>query len=158
MDIIVTMLNGTSHTLSVQPKDTVGSLKTVIHEKLGVPPRRQRLVFVNGQRTDLSDDLQSVEDCGLESGSRLSLLVTEPSPPATIEVSLLNERGQRSTYDISPDETVGDFKRRVESREGVAVSQQRLVFQGRQMDAGKLSDYNVKALSTINLCLRLRGG
>lgn len=155
MDINIVMLDGTSHSLRVNPQDTVGSLKTRIQDKLGVPPQRQKLVFVNGQRTPLSDDSKPVSWYGLQSGSQVSLLVTQP---ATIQVFLRNEKGQMSTYDIKPDETVSDFKTKVQCREGVQVSQQRLLHQSREMMGGRLSDYNVKELSTIDLMLRLRGG
>lgn len=155
MDINIIMLDGTSHSLRVNPQDTVGSLKTRIQEKLGVPPQRQKLVFVNGQRTPLSDDSKPVSWYGLQSGSQVSLLVTQP---ATIQVFLRNEKGQMSTYDIKPDETVSDFKTKVQCREGVQVSQQRLLHQSREMMGGRLSDYNVTELSTIDLMFRLRGG
>nr|BAJ16365.1 interferon stimulated gene 15 [Oplegnathus fasciatus] len=157
MEITVKMLEGTSCTLRVNPQDTVGSLKIRIQEKLGVPPQRQKLVFVNGQTTDLSDDSKPVSYYGLQSGSIVSLLVTQP--PATFQVFLRNEKGQVSTYDVKPNESVSSFKTKVQCREGVPVSQQRLIYQGRDMTDGyKLSDYNVEALSTIELVLRLRGG
>lgn len=155
MDIIITMLSGNSFTLRVHPDDTVGSLKKLIHEKTGEPAYKQKLVFVNGQRTDLSDDSQMIRSYGLQSGSRVSLLLTLP---ATIQVFLRNDKGTTSTYDIKPGETVNDFKTKVEHREGVTVSQQRLIFQGREMMHGLLSDYNVTEHSTIDLNLRLRGG
>ncbi|XP_070759919.1 polyubiquitin-like [Enoplosus armatus] len=155
MDIIIIMLDGTSHSLRVSPQDTVGSLKTLVHQQLGVPPQRQRLVFDNGQRTQLSDDSRTVSHYCLQPGSRVSLLVTQPE---TIQVFLRNEKGQMSTYDIKPDETVSDFKRKVQCREGVQASQLRLIHQSKEMREGKLSDYSVKALSTIDMMLRLRGG
>lgn len=156
MDISIIMLDGTSHSLRVNPQDTVGSLKTRIQDKLGVLTQRQKLIFVNGQRTHLSDDSQPVCFYGLQPGSQVSLLVTQP---ATIQVFLRNEKGQMSTYDIKPDETVSGFKTKVQHREGVQVSQQRLLHQSREMMDGKLlSDYNVKELSTIDLMFRLRGG
>ncbi|XP_073321975.1 polyubiquitin-like [Pagrus major] len=155
MDITIIMLNGASHTLRVHPEDTVSSLKQLIHSKLGVPVQKQKLVFVNGQRTPLSDDSKPVSWYGLQSGSQVSLLVTQPAP---FQVFLKNEKGQTSTYDIKPDETVDNFKAKVESREGVKASQQRLLHQSREMTTGRLSDYNVKEHSTIDLMLRLRGG
>lgn len=156
MDLIIVMLDGTSHSLRVNPQDTVGSLKTRIQEKLGVPSQRQKLVFVNGQRTHLSDDSLPVCSYGLQSGSQVSLLVTQP---ATIQVFLRNEKGKTSTYDIKPDETVTGFKTKVQNREGVQVSQQRLLHQSREMmDGNRLSDYSVKEMSTIDLMLHLRGG
>ncbi|XP_029295890.1 polyubiquitin-like [Cottoperca gobio] len=160
MDIIIKM----SHTLRVQPQDTVGSLKIRIQKELGVQCENQRL------STPLTDDSMSLSSYGLHSGAMVSLLVTQPAiqpvtqpatqpvtQPATIQVFLRNEKAKMSTYDIKPDETVSNFRSRVESREGITVDQQRLIHQGRDMNQGKLSDYNVRSLSTIDLMLRLRG-
>ncbi|XP_062237991.1 uncharacterized protein LOC133945125 [Platichthys flesus] len=157
MELTITMLNGQSVRLTVNPQETVGCLKQVIEQKMKVPVQRQRLLFDNGQRTDLSDDLRSVGSYGLHSGSTLSLLVIEPAP---VQVFLRNEKNVLTTYDITPEETVSDFKHRVKAREGVPESQQRLVYQGTEMsnDKAKLADYNVKALGTIELLMRLRGG
>lgn len=158
MDIKVIMLGGTSQTLRVNPGDTVGSLKALIHHQFEVSPDRQRLVLVSGdQERTLSVDSLSVSAVGLQSGSCVSLLVTEP--PATIQVLLKNDSGRLSRYDVKPDEAVREFKQKVESREGVQASQQRLLHQGREMmDANKLSDYSVQNHSTIVLMLHLRGG
>uniref|UniRef100_A0A3P9CGG2 ISG15 ubiquitin like modifier n=1 Tax=Maylandia zebra TaxID=106582 RepID=A0A3P9CGG2_9CICH len=124
-------------------------------EHAGSRPQRQRLVFINGQKTHLNDDSKPISYYGLQHGSQVSLLVTEPPPT---QVFLRNEKGQTSTYDIRLDETVSNFKNRVEKREGVPASQQRLIHQGREMQGGKLEDYNVRNHSTIELTLRLRGG
>lgn len=155
MDITIVMLDGTSHILRVNPQDTVGSLKLRIQDKLGVPPYKQRLILVNGQKIPLNDDSKMVSYYSLQPGSRVSLLITQP---ATFQVFLRNEKGQMSTYDVSPEETVANFKTKVESGEGVPASQQRLIHESREMTGGKLSDYNVRELSTINLTFRLRGG
>ncbi len=155
MDIVIVMLDGTSHSLRVSPQDTVGSLKLRIQEKFGVPPYKQRLIFVNGEKTTLSDDSKRISNYGLHSGSRVSLLITQP---ATFQVFVKNEKGLTNTYDITAEETVRDFKIKVEAKERVPVSQQRLVHESREMNDGKLSDYNVRELSTIYLTLRLRGG
>lgn len=154
MEITIKLV-GESHTLRVQPDHTVADVKALVHRKLNVPPHKQRLVFVNGQRIDLSDDSRTVASYGLTFGSVVSLLVIEPP---TMQVFLRNDKGVTSTYDIKPDETVSHFKARVESREGVPASQQRLIFQGREMGGGQLADYGVRELGTIDLNLRLRGG
>lgn len=156
MDIVIVML-GDSLTLRVNPNDTVASLKRQIQgSRFGVPPQNQRLVFDNGHRTHLDNDTMPLSSYCLRPGSRVTLLRTQP--PASFQVFLRNERGKVSTYDITPDETVNDFKIKVQDREGVATSQQRLVFQGREMSGGKLSDYHVKEHSTIEMVMRLRGG
>uniref|UniRef100_A0A3B4GGA6 Ubiquitin-like domain-containing protein n=1 Tax=Pundamilia nyererei TaxID=303518 RepID=A0A3B4GGA6_9CICH len=74
------------------------------------------------------------------------------------ELFLKTTFGQLSTYDIQPGETVSNFKNRVEKREGVPASQQRLIHQGREMQDGKLEDYNVRNHSTICMTLHLTGG
>lgn len=157
MDVTVVMLDGIPHHLKVNPLDTVGSLKAMIHNQMGVPPVRQVLVLVNGdQKKTLSVDSWSLSSLGVQSGSRISLLFTEP---ATIQVILKNHNGKLSKYDVKPDEAVTDFKQKVQSREGVQASQQRLLHQSREMmDGSKLSDYKVKEHSTIELMLHLRGG
>ncbi|XP_028270629.1 ubiquitin-like protein ISG15 [Parambassis ranga] len=154
MELIIVVLDGASHRFTVNPHDTVGSLKAVIQKKLGVLSHRQKLVFDNGHRTILNDDSKPISSYGLQSGSQLSLLVTE----APIQVFLKNEKGQMSTYEITPDETVSSFRNRVEHREKVPASQQQLIHQSRAMTDGKLSDYNVGNHSTIYMTLRLRGG
>ncbi|XP_033978266.1 polyubiquitin-like [Trematomus bernacchii] len=144
-----------SHVLSVRPHDTVSALKILIQQKLGFSCESQKLVFENGCSTTLNNDSATLESYGLHSGARVNLLVTTP---AIIQVFLKNDKGVSSTYDIKPDETVSHFKSRVEERERVPVSQQSLVHEGKVMNEGKLSDYNVRAHSTISLNLRLRGG
>ena len=155
MEINIIMLNGTSHRLTVYPQDTVSSLKQLIQSKLGVPVQEQKLVFVNGEKKTLNDDSKPLSWYGLQSGSQVSLLITQPPP---FQVFLKNEKGKSTTYDITPEETVDRFKARVEKREGVPVSQQRLLHQSREMTTGRLTDYNVTNHSTIDLMLRLRGG
>lgn len=155
MEILITRLDGTSCPLIVSPHDTVGSLKIRIQDKLGESAETQRLVFDNGRRTPLEDDSRTLSSYNLQSGSRVSLLVTRP---ATIQVFLRNEKGQTKTFHIKPEESVRDFRRKVQETEGVPESQQRLIHEGREMMEGKLMDYNVKEMSTIYLTLRLRGG
>lgn len=149
------MLTGQSVTLTVNPGDTVGTLKQLIKSYLDVAPECQKLTIHNGQVKILQDPSKPLSYYGLSSGSSVSLLVVEPT---TIQVFLKNEKGVTSTYDIDPNETVPSFKSKVFSRERVPVDQQRLIYQGKEMMQGKLTDYGVEALGTIFLTLRLRGG
>lgn len=156
MEVKVVMLNGNTVNLMVNPQDTVGSLKNRIQEKMGVARHQQSLAVDNGQRNPLSDDSKPLSFYGVHSGSRVTLLVTQRT---TIQVFLRNEKGQTSTYDVKPDGSVLDFKEKVKCREGVEVSQQRLLHQSREMENNmRLCDYNVTDMSTIDMLFRLRGG
>ncbi|XP_020791104.1 ubiquitin-like protein ISG15 [Boleophthalmus pectinirostris] len=155
MDITVKMLNGNSVKLTVNPGDTVASLKRLIQRHLNVAPQCQKLTISNGQVRILQDNSRPLSYYGLAPGSNVSLLVVEPT---TVQVFLKNEKGLTSTYDIDPDETVQSFKSKVFSREKVPVDQQRLIYEGKEMMNGRLTDYGVEALGTIYLTLRLRGG
>uniref|UniRef100_A0A665UUH1 ISG15 ubiquitin like modifier n=1 Tax=Echeneis naucrates TaxID=173247 RepID=A0A665UUH1_ECHNA len=154
--IITKLHQGTLHIdLTVQPQDTVGSLKLLIQQKVGAPPGQQRLVIDNGRRTELSDDSRQVQSYGLRSGSTVKLLVVQQNK---FQIHLITDKGATHTYDVRAEETVAELKRRVEQRERVPVSQQRLVHQSQDLGEGRLVDYGVAAGSTIQLLLRLRGG
>lgn len=156
MDIMVVMLNGISVTLTVNPSDTVATLKLRIQEKLGVVNYKQRLIVDNGRKIPLNDDSKTLSSYGLQSGARVSLLITQQTK---IEVTIRNEKGKSNIYEVEPDEVVRNLKTKVECREGVPASQQRLLYQSRDMeDAMRLSDYGVTNMSAIDLVLRLRGG
>ncbi|XP_034152219.1 polyubiquitin-like [Esox lucius] len=154
MELTITLLNGDSVPLTVPLHTTVGSLKSLIHQTLGVATSTQRLSGVNGNNISLNDDSKTLIDYGLNSGSKVMVLITNP-----IQVFLKNVNGQVHTYDVVPNETVTQFKAKVENKEKVPANQQRLIHQGRQLEDGKkLEDYGIGNRSTIQLSLRLRGG
>ena len=52
-----------------------------------------------------------------------------------------------------------DFKWKIQEREGIPISQQRLLYAGRQLEDGRtLAEYNVVRDSTVHMVLRLLGG
>ena len=58
------------------------------------------------------------------------------------------------------DDTLNKVKCKILDKEGIPLSDQRLVFGGRELkeDSWKLSDHNIKSESNLHLVLRLRGG
>ncbi|XP_036385451.1 polyubiquitin-like [Megalops cyprinoides] len=157
--LTIKFLSGQTFSLSVSMDTTVGSLKDLIQQRTDVPTARQRLTAQNGQRVDLKDDSKTLRQYGVSAGCVVLVLVTEPSQPTFIQVFLRTDKGLTHAYTISPAETVSQFKRKVAERENIPVDQQRLIYEGKQMDDGKkLADYGVRAESTIFLSLRLRGG
>ena len=67
--------------------------------------------------------------------------------------------GSTIVMNFSPTTSVHDLKRSILDREGVPFDQQRILFQGKQLENGLLlSDYDIQKESTLHLLLRLRGG
>ncbi|KAL2100716.1 hypothetical protein ACEWY4_002477 [Coilia grayii] len=154
MNIQIKFLNGSTYPLQVSPSTTIGELKKLIHGLSDHAPARQKLTTGNG--VNFSNDSSTLSAIGLKPGSCVMVLVTDPAPS---QVFLKNEKGQTSTYDVMPGETVTAFKSKVYQKEKVPVDQQRLIYNGKQLDDGrKLEDYDIVSGSTVYLTLRLRGG
>ena len=108
----------------------------------------------NGLQTRLESEQTPLNSCGLSSGSTVMLLLLAP-----FQVFVKNEKNQTTTYDVTEEETVDELQRKVYNKEKIPADQQRLVFNGKQLEAGrKLKEYDIVNGSTIYLLLRLRGG
>lgn len=67
--------------------------------------------------------------------------------------------GETLSIDRDPQMTVHQLKDAIHAKQSVPVDQQRLVFQGKQLeDNMTLQDYGIEANSAIHLILRLKGG
>ena len=160
MDITITLLDGESHPLTVDPGTTVGSLKHLILQSFKLSP--DKLSYdKEGQKINLNDDSRSISAYGVPAGANILMLLKEPmNEPTTINIILKTLRGQSQTYTVRPGETVAGFKLKVQQRERVAVDQQRLVYECHQLndESRTLESYNVRAGSTIYQKEGLRGG
>ncbi|XP_051515729.1 polyubiquitin-like [Myxocyprinus asiaticus] len=156
MDLIIKGFNGDTTSLTVGYNATVGELKQLISRDFRVSPPQQKLSANNGRRIDLEDDSRTLSSYGLHPGSTVMLFITNPGP---FQVFVKNEKGSIGTYDVSIDETVEQLQEKIFNKERVPVDQQRLIYNGRQLESGKkLQEYDITSHSTIHMTLRLRGG
>ncbi|XP_067910935.1 polyubiquitin-like [Heterodontus francisci] len=155
MRLQVKFMTGEIIELVIDPSIQVSALKMLIFEKSKVPYFQQRLMVQNGSSVELKDD-KRLSDYNVSPSDAVLLLVKNEQ---CMQIFLQNDKGKTSTYDVLPSESVQAFRARVQRQEGVPANQQRLMYEGKQLEDGRLlSDYNIQPQGTIFLLLRLRGG
>ncbi len=78
---------------------------------------------------------------------------------ATMQIFVKTVAGRTITIDANSLDLVYKVKTKIQDRECIPPDQQRLLYNGKQLeDAKTLSDYNIEKESTLYLLLRLRGG
>ena len=76
-----------------------------------------------------------------------------------MQIKVKTLTGKEIEVDIESNTKVEVIKERVEEKEGIPPTQQRLIFSGKQMsDEKTATDYKIQAGSVIHLVLALRGG
>ena len=113
----------------------------------------------------MSADMCEVDNCapvqddetlcsrGMKNLSRIGFSV-----PAIFEVYVQTLTGKTITLRLHSMSTLEEAKGAIEDQEGTPPHQQRLIFEGQQLEDGRtLSDYNIMHASVLHLVLRLRG-
>ena len=68
-------------------------------------------------------------------------------------------KGKAITLNIHASDNIESVKTKIQSKEGIPIGHQRLIFAGKQLeDRLTISDYGIMRDSTLHLLLRLRGG
>ena len=135
--------------LQVEPDDTIKDVKKKIQVKTEIPPERQRLFWA---REELVDDL-TVAEYEINNGASLEL---KHDASVCIMVKLPNA-GKKITLEVKPSYSVGEVKKRINEKEGISSTHQRLRFAGKELEDGRtLGEYDIKGGETLFLILGLQ--
>lgn len=147
MQIFVIDLDGRKRTYTVDPFDTIESIKDMLEDDTGVEKKYQRLTFEG----DLLDkDGSTLENTGIEDHDTLKL---EP-----LQIHLRLPKGKKITLNVDPyNTTPDDLKDIVKDREAIEPEDQILSLSGNKLvDPNPLKDYGVQHGDIVDVRINLK--
>lgn len=143
--------SGKNIALDVDPSDNINDLITKLNEN----DSENQFIIYNGK---LLEENKTLEEYDIQDNSTIHLdNMLRGGKMMQVHVKTL--QGKTMTLDISEDDTIDAIKQKITDKEGIPVDQQRLIFNGKQLEQGMTArDYSLEDGSNIHLVLRLRGG
>ncbi|KAL9959082.1 hypothetical protein ACROYT_G036164 [Oculina patagonica] len=144
--IFVKMPSGKMISLEVEPETSIRRVKDKIEDKEGIPQDQQCLIFFGKELLD---------DCTL---SHYKVPNEATLHVGSMRIYVLLPTGKATTLDVLPSDSVEIVKKKIYEKKGIALDQQRLTFDDKQLEDGcSLSDNNIHEESLLCLNQAARG-
>lgn len=74
-------------------------------------------------------------------------------------LKILTLAGEEREIEVEPSDKIVQVKEKLEERDGIPVAQQRLIFQGKQLNDEKtVASYKLQSGTMVHMVVALRGG
>jgi len=144
MEVIVQIIEGFLLPIRVNPTDTIGMMKRIIHQTITVTEENQRLFF-NGRELINS---RTVSQYNIHDHDVIHFLAVRDF----IELTIKTIVGLNITVDLKPSDLVSVLKNRIYQQIGVPDHQQQLVFAGETLESGRtLESYRIMNDNSIDM-------
>ena len=111
-----------------------------------------KYILVHDNKNLILDDLLIHQ--GIKEGDLIEINNT-----GIIHISVKTLTGKTMFFDVPPNLTIRMLKRFIEVKEYIPISEQRIAFEGKQLEDNRtIDEYEIKNESTLHLILRLVGG
>ena len=136
--------------LSLDPFDTIENLNKIVEKKTG------KIIsyfdYMLYGKSCVCESNKMIKDYNLSQNNNILNL-----KKVEFFVYIRTLAGKTLIIVIDPLNTIGELKEKICDSEGIEPDQQRLIFEGKQLEDNKtLADYNIKKESTLLMILRLR--
>lgn len=154
--------------------DTIAQVKWNIISKAGIPrsdpsdsrlpdPSDSRLLVAGSQLGEWRtlEDHNTLENCNIQNNSDVYFRFVERIGlrGQKLDVIVRTVSPKKIPISIGSGNTINELMEKIQDKAGIPPSQQRLIFQGKQLEDGRtLSDYKIQNESFVDLTLKLRGG